>query len=321
MTGANPVTPSRESFRPSDRQLNPGAIPNRSVANQRFFSSNARQNRTAQSEGSPNGFNRGGNFPGSQPSQNAQQNSQQSGARPGFRNFGSNNSGNVDPGNRRGGFTPGNNQPQQNTDRPGFRNFNSGNPGNVNRGPSSEQQMNRSPQENAQGQRGFTPPSAQSAPQVQSARPGWRQFTPPPQQQSQPQQYQPQQSQPQQTQQQFGNRIYERQGGGQTRSYPSPQSESPRQNENYSRGNSGNYGYSRPPLNMQQPVVTPRSSNPAPPPPSAPSNGGYRGGSGGGSYRGESSGGGNRGGYSGGGSHGGGSSSSGGQSSSGHNHH
>jgi hypothetical protein len=247
MTGANPVTPSRESFRPSDRGVNPGAIPNRSVASQRFFSSNARQSRMAQSESSPNGFNRGGNFPGNQSSQNAQQNSQQGATRPGFRSFGSNN------------------------------------PGSVNRGPVSEQQINRSPQGNTQGQRGFAAPSTQGAVSNQSARPGWRQFTPPSQQQTQAQQSQPQ----------FGNRVYDRQSAVQT--------ESPRQYQNYSRGNSGNYGYSRPPLNMQQPVVTPRSSNPAPSVRSAPSGGG------------------NRGGYSGGGSHGGGSSSGG--SSSGHNHH
>ena len=71
--------------------------------------------------------------------------------------------------------------------------------------------------------------------------------------------------------------------------------ESPRQSQNNSRGSSGNYGYSRPPLNMQQPVVTPRQEDPisAPSTRSAPSGGGYqRGGYRGGGYRGGSSGGG-----------------------------
>ena len=262
MTGANPVTPSRESFRPSDRQVNPGAIPNRTSANQRFFSPSA-QNAAFQAGRSQADFNRGGNFTGNRTQQNAQQNA----VRPGFHSFGSSNSGNVNPGSS----------------------------------------VPRQVQGNIQGQRAFTPPSSQAAPQGQSARPGWRQFTPP-----------QQQSQPQQSQQQFGNRVDERQGGGQTRSYSSPQSESPRQNQNYSRGNSGNYGYSRPPLNMQQPVVTPRSYS-APAVRSAPSGGNSGGAPSGGGYRGGSSEGGNRGGYSGGGSHGGGS-SSGGQSSSGHSH-
>jgi hypothetical protein len=42
VTGGNPVAPSRESFHPSDRQVNPGSIPNRSN-NQRFFGRNGRQ--------------------------------------------------------------------------------------------------------------------------------------------------------------------------------------------------------------------------------------------------------------------------------------
>ena len=50
MTGANPVSPSRESFRPSDRQVNPRSIPNRGSANQGFFSGSR-----------AGGFNRSGN--------------------------------------------------------------------------------------------------------------------------------------------------------------------------------------------------------------------------------------------------------------------
>jgi len=80
------VAPSRESFRPSDRQVNAGAIPNRAAANQRFFS-NTRQGATGQAERPQGGVNRGGNTSGTLPQQNA--------ARPGFRSFGSNNSGNT----------------------------------------------------------------------------------------------------------------------------------------------------------------------------------------------------------------------------------
>lgn len=276
MTGANPVSPSRESFRSSDRQVSPGAIPNRANSNQHFFSSNARQGAGVQSQRSPGGFNRGG--------------------------------------------SAGRTQPQQNAVRPGFRSFGSGNSGNVGRGPASTQ-MARPSQQNGQGQRGFTPPSSQQAPSSQSARPGWRTFTPP-----------SRESQPNN-----GGRTFAGQGGGQSRPN-SPQSyESPRQSQNYSRGGSGSYGYSRPPLNMQQPVVTPRGGGSYSYPRSAPSGGGgysgrgssgggYRGGGGSnggssGGYRGGSSGGGNRGGSSGGGSRGGSSSSGsgGGHSSSGHN--
>ena len=90
MTGANPVSPSRESFRPSDRQVSPGAIPNRAVSSQRFFSGNARQGIQGQAERGQSGFNRSGNPSAGQPQQNN--------ARPGFRSFGSNNSGDVNPG-------------------------------------------------------------------------------------------------------------------------------------------------------------------------------------------------------------------------------
>ena len=60
MTGANPVSPSRESFHPTDRQVNPGSIPNRASSNQHFFSSTARQNTSFQSGRGASDFNRGG---------------------------------------------------------------------------------------------------------------------------------------------------------------------------------------------------------------------------------------------------------------------
>jgi hypothetical protein len=240
MTGANPVSPSRESFRPSDRPVSPSTIPNRGVTSQRFFSG-SRQGANAQT-----GFNRGGN---------------QSGG-----------------------------QPQQNNLRPGFRSFGAGNSENVNRGPGATQ-MSRPSQENNQSQRGFTPQPSQQAPSNQSSGPGSRTYAP---SLRQPQPY-------------GGGRAYEGPSGMQSRPGYSQPPEPARQYPSYSRGGSGSSGYSRPPLNMQQPVVTPRGrsySAPAPSVRSAPSGG--------------SSGGGSRGGSSGGSSRGGSSSSSGGHSSSGH---
>jgi hypothetical protein len=282
ITAGHPVAPSHESFRPSDRQVSPGAIPNRTAANQRFFST-ARQGATIQAERPQSGFSRGGNPANNQPQQNA--------ARPGA----SNSVGN---------------QPQQNANRPGFRSFGPNNSNNTNRGPASEQ-ASRPSQGNPQSPRGFVPPSpAQQAPASPSTRPGWRPFSPP--------------SRPSQSE--AGARNNGGQGGSQARPSFSPPAESPRQYQNNSRGNSGNngYGYSRPPINMQQPVVTPRGGGSNSAPHSAPSGGSYGGRpSGGGGYQGGSPGGGNRGGSSGGGSRGGssggGSQSSGGRSSSGHN--
>jgi Family of unknown function (DUF6600)/FecR protein len=303
MTGANPVSPTRESFRPSDRQVRSSDIPNRAVTSQRFFRGTARQGIQGQAERGQTGSTRGGNLSGAQ--------SQPNNARPGFRSFGPNNPGNVIPGGRQGGFNPRGNQPQQNTAGPvpeqsgqGFRGFGSNNSGNVNRAP-APQQMARPSQGNSQGQRGYTPPSSRQEPPAPSSRPGWRTFSSP-----------SRQSQPNGN---GGGRTFEGQG------VPAPQSRAngnyqparpgysqpsqpPRQYQNNSHSNSGNSGYSRPPLNMQQPVVTPRGRGSYSPPParSAPSGGGnsgreYRGGSSGGGSRGNSSSGSSRGGNSGGG--------------------
>jgi hypothetical protein len=62
MTGANPVSPSRESYQPAGRQANPASIPSRSPSSQHFFSSNTRGNTGTQSSGG--NFNRGGNVSG-----------------------------------------------------------------------------------------------------------------------------------------------------------------------------------------------------------------------------------------------------------------
>ena len=375
ITAGHPVTPSRESFRPSDRQVNPAAIPNRANTNQRFFSG-ARTGTVPQGQNAQGGFNRGGNLtvrPSQQNPRLAAPNSgsnvpQQNGTRPGFRNFGPGNAGDASSGNRQGALISGANLPRQNEGRSGSGGAGSNSSsGSANSGPVS-------PSGNPQGPRGFVPPSSQQSPSGPSARPGWRPFTPP-SQPSQPQtggrnfgsdgngsvnrgpvfdqpsrqsagntqgsrEFVPPASQPQaRSSRSTGTESRPfippnrsalpdpgaRNFGGQSRPNYSQPSEPPRQYQNNSRGNSGS-GYSRPPLNMQQPVVTPRGG-PYSYPRSAPSGGGYNNASPGGGYRGTPQGGGYNGGGSrgaapGGGNHGGnsggspGGGSSGGRSSS-----
>ena len=289
LTAANPVSPSRESFHPTDRQASPSSISNRGN-NQRFFSTAARSNTSSPGNATINP-NRGGNF----------------------------------------GHAPA----QQNTARPGSSVFGQTNNSNVNRGASTPNS----------GQRGFNAPASQPSQSIQSARPGWRPFTPPSGQTRTP----------------GGGRTFEGQSGAQTRPNNSQPFAAPQQNQNRSRAVFNGNGPSRGTLNMQQPIVTPRSggsyygrgpsnggnragesnggyygrstpsapsggyggyrgapsggpySRPAPSAPSAGYGGGYRGPSGGGSYsrpapsapsggsRGGSSGGGSRGGTSSGG--------------------
>src|SRR4029077_2627222 len=90
MTGANPVSPSRESFHPTDRQVNPSSIPNRASSNQHLFSSNARQGASVQAEHGANNLNRAGTPTNGQAQQNA--------TRPGFNSSGQANNGNVNRG-------------------------------------------------------------------------------------------------------------------------------------------------------------------------------------------------------------------------------
>ncbi|HVA95150.1 MAG TPA: DUF6600 domain-containing protein [Candidatus Dormibacteraeota bacterium] len=294
LTGKNPISPSRESFRSSDRKVSPGAIPTQAIRNQRFFSSNARRGISGQAERGPGGVNRGASPRNAQPQRNS--------ARPGFRSFGSNNNsgnsrntGNVNSSrgvvNR--GASPRNAQPQRNSARPGFRSFGSNNnSGNVNRGQ-APQRMSRPSQPSNQGQRNFTSPASRQAAPNQSSRPGFRSFTPPPA------------GRPQSN---ARGRTMEGQGRAQPQARPnsSQPAESPRQYQNNSRGNSNNYRYSRPPLVMQQPVVRPRyqGSYSRPAPRSAPRGAEYgRGGNRGGQSRGGYSGGGSRGGSPRGGGH------------------
>jgi hypothetical protein len=205
MTGANPVAPSRESFRPSDRAVGSSAIANRAATSQRFFTPR---------QGGATSFNRG-----------------------------------VNPGSN---------------------------------GPAARPSMG-----NTQQQRGFTQPSSPSGS-------GWRSFTP-----------------SNQSRINGSPRTMEEQGAPQSRLNYSRPSEPSGQPQSYTRGSSSNpgySGYSRPPLNMQQPVVTPRGATSAAPEVRTAPSGGYRGPASAPPSRGGSPGGGSRGG------------SSGGHSSSGHGH-
>jgi len=302
MTGANPVSPTRQSFQSTDRQVSPSSIPSRVNGNQRFFSSAGRQNTSVQAGRGASNFNRGGNPGGNQAQQNT--------VRPGFRSFGQTNSGNTNPGNRPGGFNASGNAA-----------------GNVNRGPASQQMSRPSHAPNQapnQGQRGFGQPSGQ-----QNQSNGGRAFegqsgAPPrsnyPQQVGPPRQNQ---NNPRGGYSNNGNSrptlnmqqpVVTSRGGG---SYSSPAM----------RGTPGGGGYSVSPRGGGYPGGGPRGGSNVG---SAPSGGGYsgpRGGgySGGGPRGGSSagrapSGGGSRGGWSGGGSRGGnsGGGSHGGSSGSGH---
>jgi hypothetical protein len=137
-----------------------------------------------------------------------------------------------------------------------------------NRGGSPSGTVNRS-SAYEQGQRGFTPPSSQHTQSAQSSRQGWSTFTPP-----------SGQGNPSN-----GSRTFGGQGTSPSRSYNSQSSAPPRQYQENSRGSYNSSGSSRPTLNMQQPVVTPRSSGSSSGrAPSGGSRGGSRGGSSGGGH-------------------------------------
>jgi hypothetical protein len=325
VTGKMPMNPTRESYHPTDRQVNPGNFPNRSREPQRFFSqsgwTSAPQKRTSGQQG---GFgarlgqsaerpgpaqNRSMTAPNRTEGQAPATNRQQPNAeRPGWRNFGSGNRGNAVPApgpaqnrsmtapNRAEGQAPAANRQQPNAERPGWQNFGSGDRGNRGSAPS---QVDRPARENTQGQRSFNSPGPRESPSSQSAGPGWRSFTP-----------SSRSSGPDFSRGNTGQgqgQVFSRSGDYSSRSQSSP------------RGNSNVREYSRPPLEMRQPIVVPRENRSYSSPRSAPrgeirggsssggysggrpSSGGYRGGNSGGGYRGGSSGGGSRGGQSGGG--------------------
>jgi hypothetical protein len=306
MTGANPVSPSRESFHPTDRQVNPSSIPSRANGNQRFFSNNGRQGGPVQAEHGSNTFNRGGVPTNSQAQQNT--------ARPGFNGFGQANNGNANRGS-----APEQSSRPVSSPNPGQRGFNA---------PPAQQ--SQSIQSSRSGWRTFTPPGGS---QIHSN--GGRTFegqgTPQPRSNY---------SQPSAPPRQFENNsrgnfnssgssrptlnmrqpVVTPRGEGSYSGRPMPSAPSGSGNRGYRGGQPGGGG-----------SYSPR------PMPTAPGGGGYggnRGGqpSGGGSYSPRSmpsapSGGGSGGGYhgapSGGGSHGGnsGGGSHGGSSGGGHSHH
>src|ERR1019366_8368956 len=106
--------------------------------------------------------------------------------------------------------------------------------------PAASAQTGRPSMGNTQGQRGVTSPLSQQAAPTQSTRPGWQTFSSRSSQSRQPE---------------TGGRTLGGQSGSQSRPNSSQPAESQQQVQNNSRASSSNYGYSRPPLNMQQPVV------------------------------------------------------------------
>jgi len=273
MTGANPVSPSHESFRPSDRPVNASALPSHANSNQRFFSTNgnAHQNASVQGERGAANFNRGGNSASVPSGQNA---ARQNGGERGYHSFGENNSANANSVSRPSG-NGARNPVQQNSGKPvpqapsqGFHSFGEGNSGNVNRG-SASQPTSKWPQTSNQGQRGSTQSPSQPSRSIESSRPGWRPFTPPSSQQTQSN----------------SGRTFEGQGSAPSRPNYSQPPQPQRQYQNNARGNPNNNAYNRPTLDMRQPVVTPRSSGSNPAPSGRGNYGGYSGGNSGGGYR------------------------------------
>jgi hypothetical protein len=215
MTGRMPVNPSRESFRPSNREASPSTIRGGSFGSQRFFSSN----RAGFAAGTENRGNSG--FGGNR---NEAFGNNRSGWSANGRGFEGNSSGN------RGGFE----RPSSNANPVNRGNFGRGAPngwhsftapqgGNANRGGESSANGNNRGAEN----RGSFSPSER-----QSNQGGFNRFTPPSRGESQPQ---------------STMRNYQSQ-----RQFDSPNTAS--------RGGYGgsSNSYNRPPLNMRQPIVTPR---------------------------------------------------------------
>ena len=288
ITAGTPFHPTNESFRSTDRAVNPASVPSHSAESQRFFSRSGYSTGTpmtrqqsnvsaqpVQPQRAEGATNRAGNLGATQQSQ--------TGARPGWHGFGSGNAGGQ-----------GQATTQEHTTNPANQ------PGTVNQGAAPAQQNGARP-----GWRTFTPPAHPSQPTQPANR-----VNPNSQEQTPRAQDRPNSSQPSAPSSEGGRNTDGRVQQPQYRPNNSQPPETPRQYQSNPRsnyGNSGNYGYSRPPLNMHQPIVTPRANS------SSGSMSSPRGGGGG--YRGGNSGGG----YSGGRSSGG-SSSSGGHESSGRNH-
>jgi uncharacterized protein DUF6600/FecR-like protein len=144
MTGANPVSPSRESYQPSSRAVNPRSIPSRPPSTQHFFSGKA--NGAAQA-GAGN-LNRGGSFPANSMKSNP-------------RSLGPENSANMN----RGPGATGSRQPIQSS-RPGWHPFTP--PSGASQAGRTMPSTNGGTLENQrapqQSRPSFTPPSQQPRP-------------------------------------------------------------------------------------------------------------------------------------------------------------
>lgn len=311
LTGAVPVTPTRESLRPTDRQVNPGTIPARLGTSQRFFTksqpaagpepfheqvaqvqrmmeasrtnlaANAQTSRPTLQPGSPArlqqeiGPSKPGRPTGTTSSQtmtatrSGTPTESQTNQRPGWHSFGPRDQGNSAQG---GGPTREQN-PTSGTKPNGPASPYSG--GQTSRTAQQPASNNRPPQtarpspDNNPTQRPFTPPSPHPSESTPAGRQdGWQRFTPP----------------SRQTQPESGSLGSGGQNGRQSfpsRPAPSRSSEPQRQwQPPASRGSSQTVN--RPPLNLRQPIVTPRA-------PSSHENSGPRGGSHGGATGGHGS--------------------------------
>jgi hypothetical protein len=95
LTGRSPISPSRESYQSTNRQVSPGSIPGRASSGQHFYSNTARQNTSAQGGRGASDFNRGGN-PGGYANRGPASGQT---SRPSFNTFGS-RSGQIQPNGR-----------------------------------------------------------------------------------------------------------------------------------------------------------------------------------------------------------------------------
>ncbi len=244
MTGAVPVTPTRESLRSIDRQVNSGAVPNRSLTTQRFFT-------RSQPGPAPRSFNEQ-----AAQVQHAMENSRRAVGTVGPSSRATGSSG-LGP-HATAAATP------QSTARPGWHSFGSGNP----RGSAAQNsgapmgvtrpgQSPRTPQNFNRIERTIAPPAPrQTQSGAQGPKGGWQHFNPSPH-------WSPGAG---------GSETIQPRSGPSDRGFPQRQMQLPPP-----RG--GGQAYSRPPLDLRQPIVRPRSSSPSE---SGGSRGGSRGGSSGG---------------------------------------
>jgi hypothetical protein len=231
VSGKMPLSPSRESFSPSGRAANPASFRNAPSNSQRFFTRTSPGNggtiaRPANSLGNPNNTAR---------------------VQPGFgagRNSGAFNRPSSQSPSQPMNTQRTNNSPTVQSNRPGWRTFTPPQSAGSNRpsqgfGENGRSTPNNSPRST------FTPPSRPStqtpASTFERGQTGnnnsWQHFTP----------------RAQQPQRQELNRGFSQPTQSQPRQFQPPSSSR--------SGSSNSYNNSRPPLNMRQPVVTPRGGS------------------------------------------------------------